>query len=52
MAEFDLESMRPNELQPGLQISVAPQTADGARMSFLKFTDTAGWHRRRGSRTS
>ncbi len=32
--------MLPNELQPGLQISVAPQTAGGARMSFLKFEDT------------
>ena len=41
MAEFDLKSMVPNELQPGLQISVAPQSADGARMSFLKFKDTA-----------
>ena len=40
MAEFDLKSMVPNQLQPGLQISVAPQSADGARMSFLKFTDT------------
>ena len=40
VAEFDLKSMVPNELQPGLQISVAPQSADGARMSFLKFTDT------------
>ena len=26
--------------------SVAPQTAGGARMSFVKFTDTPGWHRR------
>ncbi len=40
VTEFDLKSMVPNELQPGLQISVAPQSADGARMSFLKFTDT------------
>ena len=40
-AEFDLKSMLPTE-QPGLQISVAPQTSGGARMSFLKFTDTPG----------
>jgi hypothetical protein len=39
-AEFDLKSMLPNQLQDGLQISVAPQTSGGARMSFLKFADT------------
>jgi hypothetical protein len=39
VAEFDLESMSDSE-QPGLQISVAPQTGGGARMSFLKFADT------------
>ena len=33
-------------LQPGLQVSVAPQSAGGARMSFLKFEDTRRWHRR------
>ena len=40
VAEFDLSSMKPNELQENLQISVAPQTGGGARMSFLKFEDT------------
>ena len=40
VAEFDLLSMKPNELQENLQISVAPQTGGGARMSFLKFEDT------------
>jgi hypothetical protein len=38
-AEFDIASTSADE-QPGLQISVAPQTAGGARMSFLKFRDT------------
>jgi hypothetical protein len=41
-AEFDIASMRPSVLQEGLQISVAPQTAGGARMSFLRFNDTSG----------
>ncbi len=40
VAEFDLASMS-DELQEGLQISVAPQTTGGARMSFLKFADTS-----------
>jgi hypothetical protein len=42
VAEFDLASMKPNEVQKDLQISVAPQTGGGARMSFLKFEDTDG----------
>ena len=40
VAEFDIKSMTPDAIQPGLQISMAPQTAGGARMSFLKFVDT------------
>ena len=36
VAEFDISSTSLTE-QEGLQISVAPQTAGGARMSFLKF---------------
>jgi hypothetical protein len=39
-SEFDLASMLPDQVQDGLQISVAPQTGGGARMSFLKFADT------------
>jgi hypothetical protein len=38
-ADFDISSTS-STLQPGLQISVAPQTAGGARMSFLKFIDS------------
>ena len=38
VAEFDIKSAT-GAYQPGLQISVAPQTSGGARMSFLKFID-------------
>src|SRR5262245_11025495 len=37
---FDIVSTVPGAEQPGLQISVAPDRGDGARMSFLKFKDT------------
>src|SRR5262249_13709110 len=37
---FDIASAVPGAEQPGLQISVAPDRGDGARMSFLKFRDT------------
>jgi hypothetical protein len=40
-ATFDIKSAT-GQYQPGLQASVAPQTTGGARMSFLKFTDTPG----------
>jgi hypothetical protein len=40
-AEFDIASASFVE-QEDLQISVAPQTAGGARMSFLRFNDTDG----------
>jgi hypothetical protein len=40
-AEFDIKSAS-GQYQQGLQTSVAPQTAGGARMSFVKFTDTPG----------
>ena len=39
---FDIASTVPGAEQPGLQISVAPDRGDGARMSFLKFRDTPG----------
>lgn len=38
-AEFEIASAT-GEYQPGMQMTVAPQTADGARMSNLRFTDT------------
>jgi hypothetical protein len=38
-AEFDIRSVT-QAPQAGLQISIAPQSAGGARMSFLKFVDT------------
>ena len=38
-ATFDVQSAA-GEYRPGSSFSVAPQTAGGARMSFLKFTDT------------
>src|SRR5262245_51723398 len=37
---FDIASAVPGAEQPGLQISVAPDRGDGARMSFLSFKDT------------
>src|SRR5262245_52036317 len=37
---FDIVSAVPSAEQPGLQISVAPDRGDGARMSFLRFRDT------------
>ena len=42
VAEFDIASTTPNVEQPGLQVSVSPQTGEGARMSFLRFNDSAG----------
>ena len=42
VASFDLASAEPNALQPDLQFSLAPDRGDGARMSFLRFNDTAG----------
>jgi hypothetical protein len=39
-ARFDIASMIPSQEQEDLQISVAPQTAGGARMSFLRFEDS------------
>lgn len=37
---FDIASAVPGAEQSGLQISVAPDRGDGARMSFLRFRDT------------
>jgi hypothetical protein len=39
-AKFDIASTIPGAEQEGLQVSVAPQTAGGARMSFLRFEDS------------
>jgi parallel beta-helix repeat protein len=36
---FDIASAVPNAQQPGLQVSVAPDRGDGARMSYLRFSD-------------
>jgi hypothetical protein len=38
---FDIAAADPNE-QTGLQISVSPDRGDGARMSFLRFSDQPG----------
>lgn len=40
-AEFDIATAMPTE-QPGLFMSVSPDRGDGARMSYLSFTDTPG----------
>jgi hypothetical protein len=43
VATYQIESAAPGHaFQPGLQVSVAPQSGDGARMSYLRFEDTAG----------
>ena len=41
IAEFEIES-ETGTYQPGLQLSVSPQSDFGARMSFLRFVDSAG----------
>jgi len=41
-ASFDITSAVPGAEQPGLQFSLAPDRGDGARMSFLKFSDNPG----------
>jgi len=38
-AQFDLGSILPNTLQPGMHLSVSPDRGDGARMSYLRFED-------------
>lgn len=40
-AEFAIASTVPGAEQPGLQISVSPDRGDGARMSYLRFSDQA-----------
>ena len=40
-ASLDIASTVPGALQSGLQISMAPDRGDGARMSFLKVRDTS-----------
>lgn len=39
-ASFDFASTVPDAEQPGLQMSLAPDRGDGARMSFLRLKDT------------
>ena len=39
VAEYQIKSAT-GAYQPGLQVSVAPQSLDGARMSYLRFEDT------------
>jgi len=44
-AQFEIASAVPGAEQPGLQISMAPDRGDGARMSYLRFEDaTDGIH--------
>jgi hypothetical protein len=40
-AQFDLASAIPGAEQPGLTLSVSPDRGDGARMSYLRFEDSA-----------
>lgn len=39
--QFSIASAVPSAQQPGLSMSVAPDRGDGARMSYLRFEDTA-----------
>ena len=39
VATFDIGSMLPNAVQPGMHMSVSPDRGDGARMSYLRFED-------------
>lgn len=39
--QFDLASVVPGAMQPGLHMSVSPDRGDGSRMSYLRFEDNA-----------
>ena len=41
-AEFDFASTDSEAYQPGLAVTVSPDRGDGARMSYLRFEDSAG----------
>ncbi len=44
-ASFDLASVDPATVQPGLSMSVSPDRGEGARMSYVRIADSpAGWN--------